>query len=123
MPRFQLRWIACIPPRKKNDLAEFGELALLSSCDGWTAAKMRCDRSSSTGRGAMRRLEAKGTTIAYARTGAGPPIVLMHGAEADHSMSARLSAQLDSHRTVIVCDQRGSGDGASPGQPSTFEDL
>lgn len=71
----------------------------------------------------MRRLEAKGTTIAYARTGAGPPFVLMHGAEADHSMFAWLSAQLDSRRTVIVCDQRDFRDSANPRQPSTFEDL
>ena len=63
----------------------------------------------------MRRLEAKGTTIAYARTGAGPPIVRMRGAEADHSMFARLSTQRDSRRTVIVCDQRDSGDTGDPG--------
>ena len=70
----------------------------------------------------MRRLEAKGTTIAYARTGAGPPIVLMPGADADHSMFARLSAQLDSGRTVLVCEKRYSGD-TGPGQPSACEDL
>src|SRR5262245_33688005 len=80
------------------------------------AAKMRRDRSSSTGRGAMRRLEAKGTTIAYARTGAGPPIVPMHGADADHSIVARLSAQPDNHRTVIAYDRRDSGNTGKPGQ-------
>ena len=66
----------------------------------------------------MRRLEAKGTTIAYARTGAGPPIVPMHGADADHSIVARLSAQPDNHRTVIVYGRRDSGDTGKPGQPS-----
>jgi len=58
----------------------------------------------------MRRLEANGTTIAYARTGAGPPIALMHGAEADHSMFARLTARLEKRLTVIAYDQGDSGD-------------
>jgi len=71
----------------------------------------------------MRRLEAKGTTIAYARTGAGPPIVPMHGADADHSIVARLSAQPDNHRAVIVYGRRDSGDTGKPGQLSMLEDL
>jgi pimeloyl-ACP methyl ester carboxylesterase len=71
----------------------------------------------------MRRLEANGTTIAYARTGAGPPIVLMHGAEADRSMFAPLAAQLEQRLTVIAYDQRDSGDTRNPGQPYTLEDM
>jgi pimeloyl-ACP methyl ester carboxylesterase len=71
----------------------------------------------------MRRLEANGTTIAYARTGAGPPIVLMHGAEADHSMFAPLAAQLEKRLTVIAYDQRDSGDTRNPRQPYTLEDM
>ena len=70
----------------------------------------------------MRRLEANGTTIAYARTGAGPPIVRMRGVEADPSTFARLSTELASRCTVIVCDQR-AGDTGNPGQPDTLEDL
>ena len=65
----------------------------------------------------MRRLEANGTTIAYARTGTGPPIVLMHGAEADRSMFAPLAAQLEKRLTVIAYDQRDSGDTAIRGSP------
>jgi len=71
----------------------------------------------------MRRLEANGTTIAYARTGAGPPIVLMHGAEADHSMFASLAAQLEERLTVIAYDQRDSGDTRNPEHPYTLEDM
>jgi 3-oxoadipate enol-lactonase len=71
----------------------------------------------------MRRLEANGTTIAYARTGTGPPIVLMHGAEADRSMFAPLAAQLEKRLTVIAYDQRDSGDTGNPGQPYTLEDM
>jgi len=71
----------------------------------------------------MRRLEANGTTIAYARTGAGPPIELMHGAEADHSMFAPLAAQLKKQLTVIAYDQRDSGDTRNPRQPCTLEDM
>jgi 3-oxoadipate enol-lactonase len=71
----------------------------------------------------MPRLEANRTTIAYARTGAGPPIVLMHGAESDHSMFALLAAQLEGRLTVIAYDQRDSGDTRNPGQPYTLEDM
>ena len=71
----------------------------------------------------MRRLEANGTTIAYARTGTGPPIVLMHGAEADHSMFAPLAVQLARHLTVIAYDQRDSGDTRNPERPYTLEDM
>lgn len=71
----------------------------------------------------MRRLEANGTTIAYARSGQGPPIVLMHGAEADHSMFAALTAELEKHLTVIAYDQRDSGETRNPGQPYTLEDM
>jgi pimeloyl-ACP methyl ester carboxylesterase len=71
----------------------------------------------------MRRLEANGTTIAYARTGTGPPIVLMHGAEADHAMFASLAAELEKRLTVIAYDQRDSGETPNPGQPYTLEDM
>src|SRR5258708_31519831 len=71
----------------------------------------------------MRRLEANGTTIAYARSGTGPAIVLMHGAEADHSMFAPLAAQLAKRLTVIAYDQRDSGDTRNPARPYTLEDM
>jgi 3-oxoadipate enol-lactonase len=71
----------------------------------------------------MRPLEANGTTIAYARTGTGPPILLMHGAEADRSMFAPLAAQLEQHLTVIAYDQRDSGDTRNPAVPYTLDDM
>src|SRR5262245_2018504 len=71
----------------------------------------------------MRRLEANGTTMAYARTGAGPLIVLMHGAEADHSMFAPLAARLEKRLTVMAYDQGDSGDTRNPRQPYTLEDM
>ena len=71
----------------------------------------------------MRRLQANGTIIAYARSGTGPPIVLMHGAEADHSMFATLVAQLEKRLTVIACDQRASGDTCKSHEPYTLEDT
>jgi pimeloyl-ACP methyl ester carboxylesterase len=71
----------------------------------------------------MRRLQANGTIIVYARSGTGPPIVLMHGAEADHSMFATLVVQLEKRVTVIACDQRASGDTCNPDEPYTLEDT
>src|SRR5262245_48328299 len=74
----------------------------------------------------MRRLEANGTTIAYARTGAGPPIVLMHGAEAAHSMFAPLAARLEKRLTVMAYDQGDSGDTRNPRPylgPTPLQDL
>ncbi len=71
----------------------------------------------------MRRLEANGTTIAYARSGTGPPIVLMHGADADHSMFAALVTQLEKRLTVIAYDQRDSGETNNPDRLYTLEDM
>src|SRR5215831_1384142 len=59
-----------------------------------------------TGRDAMRRLQANGTTIAYAQSAAGPPIVLMHGAEADHAIFAAKAIELAGCRTASADDQR-----------------
>ena len=84
---------------------------------------MTANAAAIEGRGAMHRLQANGTTIAYARCGTGPPIVLMHGAEADHSMFATLAAQLEKRLTVIAYDQRDSGDTCNPVQPYTLEDM
>ena len=51
-----------------------------------------------------------GTTIAFDRSGEGPPLVLVGGALADRLAAARLSAQLAAHFTVIAYDRRGRGD-------------
>lgn len=57
----------------------------------------------------MRLIPANQIEIAVEMTGRGPPILLLHGAEGDHSMFAPLGAALASHLTVIAYDQRDCG--------------
>ncbi|RYF34652.1 MAG: alpha/beta fold hydrolase [Comamonadaceae bacterium] len=54
-------------------------------------------------------VKANGLSIGYSKRGSGPPLVLMHGGEADHSMFAVVGAHLAKHFTVIAYDQRDSG--------------
>jgi 3-oxoadipate enol-lactonase len=54
-------------------------------------------------------VEANGLSIGYSRRGSGPPLILMHGGEADHSMFSVLGAHLAARFTVIAYDQRDSG--------------
>jgi pimeloyl-ACP methyl ester carboxylesterase len=57
-----------------------------------------------------------GTAIAFTRSGAGPPLVLVHGTSADRTRWAPISAPLERHFTVHAVDRRGRGDsGDSPG--------
>jgi pimeloyl-ACP methyl ester carboxylesterase len=51
-----------------------------------------------------------GTTIAFDRSGEGPPIVLVGGALSQRSAAAPLAAQLSPHFTVFAYDRRGRGD-------------
>ena len=52
-----------------------------------------------------------GTPIAFWRTGAGPPLLLVHGATADHTTTWRfVLAELERHFTVHVMDRRGRGE-------------
>ncbi len=51
-----------------------------------------------------------GTTIAFDRSGEGPPIVLVGGALADRSAAGELAAQLSPRLTVVAFDRRGRGD-------------
>ena len=62
----------------------------------------------------MERIEANGISISFKRSGNGPPLLLLHGAEADHSMFDAFGALLAPHFTVIACDQRDSGDTRNP---------
>ena len=71
----------------------------------------------------MRELEANGTSIAFAQSGEGPPLLLLHGAEADHSMFDAFAALLAPDFTVIAYDQRDSGGTRNPPQPYGFDDL
>jgi pimeloyl-ACP methyl ester carboxylesterase len=56
-----------------------------------------------------RSVEGNGLTIGYSIRGSGPPLVLVHGGEADHSMFSVLGKHLAAHFTVIAYDQRDSG--------------
>ena len=50
-----------------------------------------------------------GTTIAYEQSGAGPVLILVSAALADHGGTARLAKRLSAHFTVINYDRRGRG--------------
>jgi len=57
----------------------------------------------------MPHMSHDGIETFYAEHGDGPPLVLIHGAEADHSMFGRLVPQLAHSFRCIACDQRDSG--------------
>ncbi len=50
-----------------------------------------------------------GTSIAFEQSGAGPAVILVNGALADHSAGTVLAALLASRYTVISYDRRGRG--------------
>src|SRR5262245_33209218 len=67
-----------------------------------------------------------GTQIAYWITGNGAPLVLVHGASADHTRWRPLLPFLEPHATVHAMDRRGrgaSGDGADYDLTREFEDV
>lgn len=66
---------------------------------------------------------AGGVRIAFDRQGDGPPLLLMHGAEASRLMFAALMPLLAPHFTVITYDQRDCGDTDGPEAGSTLADL
>jgi pimeloyl-ACP methyl ester carboxylesterase len=68
-------------------------------------------------------IEAGELRVAFDRAGNGPPLVLMHGAEASRHMFAALLPQLARHFTVIAYDQRDCGDTEGPDAPATLGDL
>jgi pimeloyl-ACP methyl ester carboxylesterase len=53
---------------------------------------------------------ADGTTIAFDKLGAGPPVILLAGAFCARSATAPLATVLQHHFTVLNCDRRGRGD-------------
>jgi 3-oxoadipate enol-lactonase len=65
----------------------------------------------------MRTVEANDTLIACKQSGHGAPVILIHGAEADHSMFDAFGALLAEHFTVIAYDQRDSGATRNPPAP------
>ncbi len=71
----------------------------------------------------MENVEANGTQIAFKRSGKGPPLLLLHGAEADHSMFDAFGPLLADDFTVIAYDQRDSGGTKNPSEAYGFEEL
>jgi 3-oxoadipate enol-lactonase len=68
-------------------------------------------------------VDANGTRIALTRSGNGPPLLLIHGAEADHTMFDALARALAEHCTVIAYDQRDSGRTINRQAPYSLVDL
>jgi pimeloyl-ACP methyl ester carboxylesterase len=69
---------------------------------------------------------ADGTRIGYRTSGDGPPVVLVHGALADHTTMARVVPLLAPHVTVHAVDRRGrgaSGDGAEYSIEHEYSDV
>ena len=67
-----------------------------------------------------------GTAIAYWTSGKGPPLVVVHGAAADHSRWRPLLPYLEPHATVHTIDRRSrgqSGDGREYHFTREFEDV
>jgi 3-oxoadipate enol-lactonase len=71
----------------------------------------------------MPSVRANGTSIAYTRRGVGAPLLLIHGAEADHSMFDELGGLLAEHVEVIAYDQRDSGTTLNPASPYGLGEL
>lgn len=72
---------------------------------------------------------ADGTEIAYERSGAGPPLVLVHGTAGDHSGWREVAPVLAETFTVYAMDRRGRGESgnaterSSGGQPDASGDA
>jgi pimeloyl-ACP methyl ester carboxylesterase len=67
-----------------------------------------------------------GTPIGALRSGEGPPLVLVHGAAADHSRWAPVLPALEERFTVLAIDRRGrgrSGDADDYAIEREFEDV
>lgn len=71
----------------------------------------------------VRVVPCEGVLTAYRELGTGPLLVLVHGAEADHTMFLRLMDVLSSHFRVVAYDQRDSGTTGNGGTPYGLEDL
>jgi pimeloyl-ACP methyl ester carboxylesterase len=71
-------------------------------------------------------VSSDGTSIAVWRSGAGPPLVLIHGAAADHNRWAPVLPALEERFTVLAIDRRGrgqSGDADDYTLEREFEDV
>lgn len=73
-----------------------------------------------------RLLSADGAPIAWFSSGTGPPIILVHGAAADHTTFRVIGPRLATGRTVHALDRRGrgaSGDSLPYSIEREFEDI
>ena len=68
-------------------------------------------------------VQAGEVRTAIDREGDGPPLLLMHGAEASRQMYSALVPHLSKHFTVIAYDQRDCGETEGPERASTLADL
>ena len=67
-----------------------------------------------------------GVEIAYWKSGAGPPLVLVHGTSADHTRWRSVLPMLEPYFTVCAIDRRGrGGSGDAPGYSleTEFDDV
>jgi pimeloyl-ACP methyl ester carboxylesterase len=74
----------------------------------------------------MKIVSEDGTPIALWRSGDGPPLVLIHGAAADHNRWAPVLPALEERFTVFPVDRRGrgrSGDTADYALEREYEDI
>lgn len=71
----------------------------------------------------MPTIDVNGTSIAFKRIGDGAPLILIHGAEADHSMFDAFGAVMAEHFTVVAYDQRDSGATRNPAVPYGLNEL
>jgi pimeloyl-ACP methyl ester carboxylesterase len=72
---------------------------------------------------ALERIAANGISTAYKQRGSGPPLVLMHGNEADHAMFDALVEYFAGTFTVFAYDQRDCGQTENPAESYTLADL
>lgn len=71
----------------------------------------------------MPQIRTDGVVTNYDQTGSGPPLVLLHGAEADLTMFAALAPPLAKSFSVITPDQRDSGMTMNPSDAYGLNDL
>jgi pimeloyl-ACP methyl ester carboxylesterase len=92
-----------------------------------TVAALRTFLDRTRGGSELMKIKSKdGTEIAFARTGHGPPLVLVHGTTADHTRWAPILPALEKEFTVYAVDRRGrggSGDAAGYAIEREFEDV
>lgn len=79
---------------------------------------LRIERSRST-----QILRANGIATTYDLCGDGPPLILIHGAEADRKSFAPLIPALARHFTCVTYDQRDTSDTTNPTTPYLSADL